>query len=200
VSVVSDQTEIDAFANMGFAEVIPLKSRERVSPPRSVGCSGFHVWAQQHSGAEVEETRFRLILQGRTERALILTSLRVRLLGADRAGKAASFSCLPAGQANIRALVLDLDHPSRSAAYRTKNAIKPFGFTLAKGETEVFDVIATTHSPKILRWNAVLDYTLDGRAGSVEIQDRGRPFRTTAFHAATGYAWAPDKSEWVRRQ
>lgn len=195
VNVITNQAAIDTFSDSGFSEVIP---QNIARPPDSITCLQLHDWAQARGGAQANVTRFRIIIQGRTDRALLLTSLHARIESTTQAKEAIGLSCKSAGEVAPRFLALDLDHPNKSATYKTKGAMKPFGFTLNKGETEIFDVVASTHSKNILTWNAVLTYTIDGEESQLVVEGGGRPFRTTGAPTSQHFAWSLATSKWEK--
>lgn len=97
--------------------------------------------------------------------------------------------CPTQGEAQIRTLAINLDSRNRSASYLTQGKRSPFGFTLRKGETEVFDITASTAKADMLEWSLLLYLTVDGKEQSIEIRNRGLPFRTVAEHKGTWYDW-----------
>lgn len=65
-----------------------------------------------------------------------------------------------------------------SGKYVTSGATAPLGFTLAKGQTEVFEVTATSSRNLYL---GVLDVEIDiaSHLGVISVQKQSRPFATS---------------------
>ena len=64
-----------------------------------------------------------------------------------------------------------------------------FPFRVTDDDVEVFDILASTLKSHI-KWRLVLHYTSAGESGAMIIDDDGRPFETTAAHAAHFYGWS----------
>ena len=187
--VQDDPFTIDTFRNLPIPMMLPAStvSRRTENPPVN-WCSGFHGWGRNLGGADVYATHVRLIVQGATDKAVIVTGISARVLK-HQPIHGLYVRCPTAGAAQIRALHMNLDSPNPLAVYLVKGSRTPFGFTLRKGETEVFDLTATTHSTEMLEWNLVLYLTVDGQQQKIEIQDRGAPFRTISAQKVSWYAW-----------
>lgn len=187
--VQDDPFGISTFNNLSVEMFVPASA---VSPrPRNPPidyCNGFHDWGRSLGGADVNTTHLRLIVQGTTDSAVIITGLSARVLD-RKAVNGLYVECTSEGEAQIRVLTVNLDSPNPSASYHVEGRLSPFGFTLKKGETEVFDVAASTSSSMMTDWDLILHLTVDGKEQSIEVQDRGKPFRTVAEHTAKWYVW-----------
>jgi hypothetical protein len=65
---------------------------------------------------------------------------------------------------------------------------KPFGFTLKKNETEVFEIWAVT-AKCYCRWVIELDLVVNGTHAAKTITNKGQPFQTTAWSCCRSYVW-----------
>lgn len=187
--VQDDPFAIDTFSNLPIQMMLPVNavSYKTGNPPPN-WCSGFHEWGRHLNGADVNATHVRLIVQGSTDKAVIITGIGAQVLK-HQSVSGVYVRCPTAGEAQIRTLNMNLDSPAPSAVYLVKGSRNPFGFTLSKGETEVFDLTAVTHSAEMLEWNLVLHLTVDGQDQTIEVQDRGASFRTIGEHKAKWYDW-----------
>ena len=187
--VLDDPYAIDTFNNLPIAMLLPASAASPVTKnPPARWCSGFHMWGRRLGGADVNATHFRLIVQGTADKAVIITGISARVLN-HKSVNGLNVVCPTAGAAQIRSLTMNLDSPNLSAVYLVKGSLSPFGFTLRKGETEVFDVTAITTSSEMLEWNILLHLTVDGREQTIVVQDRGAPFRTVAEHKGKWSVW-----------
>jgi hypothetical protein len=188
-NVLDDPAAIDIFSDDGVQMLLPAGAVTPTTPnPPGRWCNGFHDWGRRLGGADVDATKLRLIVQGTTDKAVVITGLGAHILN-RKLVTGLNVGCPSAGQAQIRVLALDLDSPNPSATHLIRGKRSPFGFTLRKGETEIFDITATTVKPEMVEWNLRLDLTVDGRPQSIEVQDRGAPFRTVAAPKGSSYDW-----------
>jgi hypothetical protein len=188
--VQDDPFGVSTFNSLSVRMFLPASviSARAKNPPINY-CDGFHDWGRGLGGADANETYVRLIAQGETDSAVIITGISARILD-RKTVSGVNVECPSEGGAQIRVLAINLDSPDRAASYLVKGRLSPFGFTLKKGETEVFDISAKTSSLEMTDWDLVLHVTVDGNEQSIEVQDRGRPFRTTAQHGGNWYTWS----------
>ncbi|MGO4751422.1 transcriptional regulator, partial [Streptomyces sp. 2MCAF27] len=66
----------------------------------------------------------------------------------------------------------------------------------SESDPEVFYVTARTKAHDV-RWDISLDWSSGDRHGTVHIDNKGTPFRTSARRP--GYTYQPGSSEWVKR-
>jgi hypothetical protein len=86
-------------------------------------------------------------------------------------------ACRSAGGAQIRAITIDLDAVPPKVRYG--DGRRPAAFTVAKDETETFDIRASTQRAHY-RWLLELDVVAEGRRQTITVSGRGgRPFETT---------------------
>lgn len=187
--VQDDPFAVATFNNLSVQMFLPASAvSPRTRNPPINYCSGFHDWGRRLGGADVNTTHVRLTAQGTTDSAVIITGLSARVLG-RKAVNGLNVECTSQGEAQIRVLTINLDSHNPYASYLMENRPSPFGFTLKKGETEVFDVTASTSSSEMTDWDLLLHLTVDGKEQSIEVQDRGKPFRTVGEHKGTWYDW-----------
>jgi hypothetical protein len=197
VSVQDDPAAIDTWSDDGMAMILPRSAASGHVPrtpdrPPGVGCDGLHGWARHLGGIDQERTKVRLIVQGDTDKAVIVTGISAQILAVRPKSNTVGVVCSSAGAIQPRTLFLDLDAPNPSAVYRVAGRKSPFGFTLRKGETEVFDLEARTSKREIIEWNILLRLTVAGDDREIEIQDRGAPFRTSDARPGKVYGWPDD--------
>ena len=187
--VQDDPFAVSTFTNLPVRMFLPASavSFNTRNPPIDF-CNGFHEWGRRLGGADVNATHIRLIVQGTTSSAVIITGLSAHVLN-HKAVNGFNVECTSQGEAQIRTLAINLDSRNPSASYLTQGKRSPFGFTLQKGETEVFDITASTSKADMLEWSLLLHFTIDGKDQSIEIRDRGVLFRTVAEHKGTWYDW-----------
>ena len=185
--VVEDNpAKISSFNDFGQELMIPKETQIVGGPGRS--CTNFHPWGTKLGGVPAERTYLRLVVQGRTPSAMLIAGMRAKVVERRRPLVGTQLTCPSAGDAEIRSMDIDLDGASTEAEYRTSKGIEPFGFTLAKDETEVFDIRAVTKKC-YCKWFLELDLVVDGKKSVQTISDNGRPFETTMRSDSLRYEW-----------
>jgi hypothetical protein len=174
-----------AFADEPIYAVIPGEVRTTGTPGE--GCQGFRGWVRRQGGVDARTTKFQLTVQGRVPEAVLISSLRVKILGRERPVTGVPVVCPPAAEAQFRAVSIDLDAIPPRVRYHSGEG-KDFGFTVAEGETETFNVVASARKAHY-RWEAELVVVVDGERRTLEIDDHGQPFETTAATSRAWWSW-----------
>ncbi|AMW13683.1 DNA-binding protein [Streptomyces qaidamensis] len=177
----------------------------QVAPPPVPQDAG--VWAAAHNAVHGGETLVRLSVQGRTDTAVVLEALRVRVVGrsAPAPGNAYAMDQGCGGSITPRSfdVNLDKDRPiARAVAGSDAGTPIPavrLPYRVSARDPEVLLVNARTQGCDC-RWYLELDWSSQGRTGTVRIDDAGRPFRTSGIKGLPRYTydtsardWAPDR-------
>ncbi|MFI7282586.1 hypothetical protein ACIBOV_20235 [Micromonospora chersina] len=198
INVVSNPATVPAWGNDVFSFVMPTTARPATHPP--LDCPSIVDWAHRNGGVDQETTRVRLVTQGLSDKGVLIQGMHARVLRRserpDPSG--ASLTC-GGGQGTVtpRQVAMNLDEAVPSAEYATKvdGRLPLFGFTLEKGETEVFELTATTKGT--VEWVIDLDLVVGGESQNVQVTNHGRPFRTTSFVSPHGYRVMAGTDHWV---
>ena len=127
-----------------------------------------------------------VVVQGKSDAAVLLSQLQPKIVsGPSRRKHGIQISCPSQGDAEIRAITVDLDRGR--TRYRSKGGA-PFGFTVAKGETETLDIVATTRRATY-KWVLKLELIVAGKKEELTIDDHGRPFQTTGGPSRAWWSW-----------
>lgn len=185
LSVETNPAGTGAFADSPVTLVLPRRARIRGDP--GPGCDGFRPWARAHGGVDAGATKLVLVVQGNVDEAVMISRIRATVLSRLSPLRGNGVECPPAGAAQFRALGLDLDREPPRVTYRSGGGA-PFGFTLANGETETFNVVATATRARY-RWIMDMDFVVDGRKQSLRIDDDGRAFETTPSPRGPWWSW-----------
>jgi hypothetical protein len=192
-SVEVNPARIGTFSDNGEALMVP-RGAEIIGGPPGSGCTLFHPWVAKRGGVSAEDTYLRLVLQGRQSNAVLVSSLRARIVQRRAPLAGTPLVCPSAGGAEIRFVRLDLDKSPAAGVYAelTEDMSmvrrKPVAFTLKKNETEVFDVWAST-TQCYCKWVIELDLVVNGRHAVKTVTNRGQPFQTTAWNGNRFYRW-----------
>lgn len=152
------------------------------------GCEGFQSWRATVGGADAGETQFDLVVQGNSSSAVYVAGIRAHILSSRPPYRGDLAECPTAGTVTPRKVVLPLDS-TQTGEYITHGHNSPFGFTVGKGSTEVFDIGAFTRRSYV-RWVLELEVVVGGKTRVLTIYDHGRPFATTAPRPGSPqYVW-----------
>jgi hypothetical protein len=192
-SVEANPAKIVSFSDFGQALVVPRGS-EIIGGPSGNGCLQFHPWVAKRGGVPAEDTYLRLVLQGKHSAAVLVSSLRARIVQRRAPLAGTPLVCPSAGAAEVRFVQLDLDKRPAVGVYAelTENMSvvrrKPVAFTLKENETEVFDIWASTKHC-YCKWIMELDLVVNGRQVVKTVTNNGEPFQTTAWSGDRAYEW-----------
>lgn len=143
-------------------------------------------WAGALGAVHAGETGVRVTLQGRDERAVVLESLRIRVVERrpPAQGRVYRMSSGCGGSLTPRTFDVDLDVPrpvARSVAGNDSGEpIEAVAFPYSVSVTDPEVLLITGRAVGCdCAWFAELAWSSGGRSGTVRIDDGGRPFRTS---------------------
>ncbi len=160
-------------------------------------------WAATQGAVHGGETLIELSVQGRSDTAVVLTALRVRVAGrsAPAPGNAYAMDQGCGGALTPRYFDVDLDKDrpiARAVAGNDAGTPIPavrMPYRVSATDPEVLMVTARTEGCDC-RWWLELDWSSQGRTGTVRIDDRGRPFRTSAVEGLPHYEYDTLNRSW----
>nr|WP_308309615.1 helix-turn-helix domain-containing protein [Streptomyces sp. CHD11] len=163
-------------------------------------------WAGTQSAVHGGETIVELSVQGTSDTAVVLTALRVRVAG--RAGPAPGNAyamdqgCGGALTPRYFDVDLDKDRPiARAVAGNDAGTPIPavrMPYRVSATDPEVLIVTARTAGCDC-RWYLELDWSSQGRSGTVRVDDHGRPFRTSGIQGLPRYEYDTSARDWRSR-
>ncbi|MFJ8047106.1 helix-turn-helix domain-containing protein [Streptomyces luteogriseus] len=183
-------------------DYVITKPPGQVPPPPVPQDAG--VWAASQNAVHGGETLVQLTVQGRTDTAVVLEALRVRVMGrtAPAQGNAYAMGRGCGGSITPRSfdVNLDKDRPIARAVSGSDTgtpipAVR-MPYRVSARDPEVLLVNARTQGCDC-RWYLELDWSSQGRTGTVRIDDDGRPFRTTAIKGLSRYVYDLSAREWM---
>ncbi|MFE9681125.1 helix-turn-helix domain-containing protein [Streptomyces sp. NPDC006285] len=180
------------------------KDPRQVPPPPAPQDAG--TWAATQGAVHGQETNVEISVQGRTSTAVVLTALRVRVVGrtAPVPGTVYSMDQGCGGAVTPRSFAVDLDKDrpiARSVPGNDTGTPIPavrMPYRVSAEDPEVLLVTARTQTCGCA-WYLELDWSSEGRTGTVRIDDGGRPFRTSSIKGLPRYWYASEGAErkWV---
>ncbi|MEF2529703.1 MULTISPECIES: helix-turn-helix domain-containing protein [Streptomyces] len=175
-------------------------------PPPPVPQDGA-AWAAAQGAVAGGEAYVRVSVQGRSDTAVVLEALRVRVVGREAPVRGGAYAmdqgCGGAVTPRYFAVDLDKDRPlARAVAGNDSGTPIPavsMPYRVSAKDPEVLLVTAGTKGCDCL-WYLELDWSSQGRQGTVRIDDGGRPFRTSAVaglpryeYDTLGRRWEPSR-------
>ncbi|WP_151773501.1 helix-turn-helix domain-containing protein [Streptomyces abyssomicinicus] len=166
-------------------------------------------WAATQGAVHGRRTKVQISVQGRSSTAVVLKALHVRVVSRSTPGGGGNAYAMGqgcGGDLTPRRFTvnLDADRPVTSPTdgsdiERTVPAVH-FPYRVSDEDPEVLLVDATTQTYDA-RWYLELDWSSQGRTGTIRIDDHGRPFHTTSIEGLPHYwhgtndagerAWVP---------
>ncbi|MFI7412157.1 helix-turn-helix domain-containing protein [Streptomyces sp. NPDC049627] len=187
-------------AGCGHDYVISRPPQQVPPPPAPQDA---RTWAASLSAVHGRQTMVEISVQGRTSTAVVLEALRVRVVGrsAPVAGNAYAMDHGCGGALTPRYFDVDLDmdrpiaRPVRGNDSGTPIPAMRLPYRVSAEDPEVLLVDARTTGCDC-SWYLELDWSSQGRTGTVRIDDHGRPFRTTSIGALPRYAYDTSARTW----
>ncbi|WP_443334026.1 hypothetical protein [Streptomyces sp. MNU103] len=185
-------------------DYVVAKPPAQVPPPPAP--QDARTWAATQGAVHGRETLVELSVQGRTDTAVVLTALRVRVTGrsAPASGNAYAMDQGCGGALTPRYFDVDLDKDrpiARAVAGNDVGTPIPavrMPYRVSATDPEVLLITARTEGCDC-RWWLELDWSSQGRTGTVRIDDRGRPFRTSAVAGLPHYEYDTLNRSWRTR-
>ncbi|MEH0574775.1 helix-turn-helix domain-containing protein [Streptomyces sp. B21-108] len=180
------------------------KPPAQVPPPPAEQDAG--QWASAQGALHGRETNVEISVQGRDSTAVVLTALRVRVVGRASPAQGTVYAmdqgCGGSLSKRYFAVDLDKDRPvAHSVAGNDAGTPIPavsLPYRVSSADPEVLLVTARTESCDC-NWYLELDWSSQGRTGTVRVDDHGRPFRTSGIKGLPRYWYGSDNGErqWV---
>ncbi|MDQ1025220.1 hypothetical protein QF035_002802 [Streptomyces umbrinus] len=189
----------------GHEYVVDRKPEQVPPPPVTQDAAR---WAASQNAVHGRETIVKISVQGKSSTAVVLEALRVRVVGRSTQLRGAGYSmdegCGGAVTPRSFAVDLDKDRPiARAVPGGDVDGAIPamrMPYRVSAEDPEVLLVNARTDSCDC-RWYLELDWSSQGRTGTIRIDDHGKPFRTSGVKGLPRYWYGSVGSDrqWVPR-
>jgi hypothetical protein len=178
-----------------FHDYVIDKAPEQVPPPPAPQDAA--PWARTQDAVHGGQMLVDISVQGRTDTAVVLEALRVRVVGRAAPVKGSVYSTGQGCGSDLAphsfVVDLDMDRPiARSVPGNQSGTITPalqMPYRVSAKDPEVLMVDARTGGCDC-RWYLELDWSSQGRTGTERIDDDGVPFRTSGTKGLPHYWYA----------
>ncbi|MFJ5058987.1 helix-turn-helix domain-containing protein [Streptomyces nigra] len=175
---------------------------EQVPPPPPG--QDARAWATSLGAVHGRQTMVKVTVQGRSSTAVVLEALRVRMVSraAPMKGTAYAMGHGCGGALTPRYFDVDLDkdrpiaRPQDGSDSGNPIPAMRLPYRVSATDPEVLLITAQTADCDC-SWYLELDWSSQGRTGTVRIDDRGRPFRTTGIGSLPRYVYETSERAWV---
>lgn len=167
---------------------LPVADPARLSTPPP-DCRDRRPWAFSQGGADADESRVAFTLRGSRAGEVSLEAMRVEVESRTPAVGGVVAACpVGGGTAEIHGLEVDLDR--ETVRFVDAGESVPARITLEEGETEAFDLYATTAKQgEVVKWRLVLTVVDGENREPVTIDDEGETFRTVGTAGTPMVVW-----------
>ncbi|WP_369234081.1 helix-turn-helix domain-containing protein [Streptomyces sp. R21] len=161
-------------------------------PPNESDARG---WVSAQGGVAGGQQMVALTVQGTGKATVVLDALHVRVVqkGAPLAWNDYTMGVGCGGGVRTASFHVDLD-AGRPAA-RPKAGQRDFPYKVSESDPEVFYVFGNAQAHNV-SWYLELDWSSGTKSGTVRIDDRGKPFRTSGNVGRPAYDYPLGGSEW----
>jgi transcriptional regulator with XRE-family HTH domain len=168
-------------------------------PPNEQEAPG---WIRAFGAVSGDEQQLTLSVQGTGRETAVLESLHVRVAdkGAPLAWNSYSMGFIGVGcggPAETKSFDVNLDLANPDAV--AKAGQRDFPYTVSESDPEVFYVIAHAKANDV-SWYLELDWSSGNRSGTLRIDDKGKPFRTSGTKGRPTYGYPLGGDAWERTE
>jgi hypothetical protein len=183
-------------------DYVIAKPPKQVPPPPPPQDAG--VWAATQQALHGRKTLVEISVQGRSSKAVVLKALRVRVVGRSAPAEGNVYAMDQGCGEGISPRYFDVDldkgrplaRPVDGSDTGTTIPAVRMPYKVSAEDPEVLLVSAETQSCDC-RWYLELEWSSEGRTGTVRIDDHGRPFRTTGIKGLPHHMYATWKHQWA---
>ncbi|PPS77986.1 MULTISPECIES: helix-turn-helix domain-containing protein [Streptomyces] len=156
-------------------------------------------WAAAYGAVSSGQQRVALTVQGTGKDTVVLEALHVRITAKRDPLTWNDYSMGVGCGDSVKAKSFDVDLDKRSPTVTAENGQHDFPLTVSESDPKVFHVTARTTAHDV-RWDLALDWSSGDRHGTVRINSKGTPFRTSADIDRPGYDYPLSGGGWVKRK
>jgi transcriptional regulator with XRE-family HTH domain len=151
-------------------------------------------WVSALDGISAANQRVALTVQGTGTETVVLESMRVRVVGSDAPPAWNDYTMGDGCGGNVDTKQFDIDLDTRRPIVRARSGQRDFPFTVSQSAPQVLYVNGAAESRDV-HWYLELTWSSGDRRGVIRVDDKGKPFHTSASVGRPSYVWELGKGE-----
>ncbi|MFF2523045.1 transcriptional regulator [Streptomyces liangshanensis] len=178
------------------------RSPAAVPPPPTE--SDAEPWARSVGAVDAGESSVRVTVQGKSDTAVVLQALHVRIAAKRAPLPYNAYNMSPGCGGSITPRLFDVDLDSSRPIARSKagndagEPIPAVSFPYKVSATDPEILLATGRTVTCdCEWYLELEWSSGARSGTVRIDDRGKPFRTSGLRGRPAYDYDTGTHRWI---
>lgn len=176
--------------------LVDQKPEQVPPPPAEQDARG---WVGALGGVAAGEQMLALTVQGTGQATVVLEAVHVRVVdkSAPLAWNDFEMGVGCGGGVETTAFGVDLDAGRPTLSPRSGQ--RDFPYKVSESDPEVFYVFADARAHNV-SWYLELDWSSGDRRGTIRLDDKGKPFRTSGNVGRPAYTYPIGDSEWGRNE
>jgi hypothetical protein len=170
---------------------------EQVPPPP--GEQDARGWVNALGAVSAGQQMLALTVQGTGKATVVLDDLHVRVVEKSAPLDWNDFSMGVGCGGGVDTTAFEVDLDTGRPAVSPRAGQRDFPYKVSESDPEVFYVFADTRAHNV-SWYLELDWSSGDRKGTVRIDDKGQPFRTSGNVGRPAYDYPLGSSEWGRNE
>ncbi|MFI6687504.1 helix-turn-helix domain-containing protein [Streptomyces sp. NPDC050485] len=164
-------------------------------------------WARALGGVDAGHFTLELTATGKTQDSVVLTGLHVRVVGREAPLNWTAYSMGSGCGGGVTPQFFDIDldaaqprpKPVAGEQGDTKLPAVDFPYKVSSTDPQVLNLDVHTDAHDVT-WYLELDWSSGDRSGTIEVKDKGKPFRSAALKGRPAYEYRTDTHVWERLQ
>ncbi|WP_405646304.1 helix-turn-helix domain-containing protein [Streptomyces sp. NBC_00019] len=170
---------------------------EQVPPPP--GEQDARGWVNALGAVSAGQQMLALTVQGTGRATVVLDDLHVRVVEQSAPLDWNDFSMGVGCGGGVDTTAFEVDLDAGRPAVSPKAGQRDFPYKVSESDPEVFYIFADARAHNV-SWYLELDWSSGDRKGTVRIDDKGQPFRTSGNVGRPAYDYPLGASEWGRNE
>jgi transcriptional regulator with XRE-family HTH domain len=153
-------------------------------------------WVGAYGAVTADEQRVALTLQGTGANTVVLEGMHITVISKDAPLAWNDYVMGDGCGGGVETKSFDIDLDDTNPTVATKDGQRDFPYKVSESDPQVFYVTAHTKAHDV-RWELTMDWSSNGRHGTVLIDNSGTPFRTSADVDRPQYVYPLGGSDWI---
>lgn len=195
--------DVQPYALADRCDTMYVSGRKPAEVPRPPADGDTRAWVTGLRAVPGGRMHITVDVQGKNGQAVVLRALHVRVVKSVTplawSGYSMGDGCGGGLTPAFFDVDLDRDRPTARATAGEQGDVRipatDFPYKVSSTDPQPLDILARTTGHDVT-WYLELEWSSGGRSGTLRIDDRGQPFRTTAVKDRPQYTWRFDQKVW----